>query len=118
MENVRFPLARIASASAPIEVGTTVALVVRHWEFWSVNSCRIAYVIAEHRQQEAFGFAYGTLADHTEMGEERFSGEYNSRDQSVWYDLYAFSRPRPLVRTAYPLARMLQRRFIRDSKAA
>jgi uncharacterized protein (UPF0548 family) len=104
--------------NAPIEVGTTIAVLVQHWMFWSLNSCRIAYVIEEHGQQEVFGFAYGTLADHAEMGEERFSVEYSSRDQRVWYDLYAFSRPRPLVRPAYPLARVLQRRFIRDSKAA
>jgi uncharacterized protein (UPF0548 family) len=112
------PWLELHPSGPPIEVGTTVALVVRHLKFWSLNSCRIAYLIDEHREPQVFGFAYGTLDDHAEIGEERFSVEYDSRGQSVWYDLYAFSRPRPLVRPAYPLARMLQRRFIRDSKAA
>jgi uncharacterized protein (UPF0548 family) len=104
--------------TAPTEVGATVAVLVRHMKFWSLNFCRITYVIEEHDPRELYGFAYGTLSDHAEVGEERFSVEYDPRDQSVWYDLYAFSRPRPLVRVAYPLARMLQRRFIKDSKGA
>ena len=104
--------------TAPIEVGTTVALLIRHLMFWSLNSCRIAYVFEEHGPRKAYGFAYGTLSDHAEIGEGRFSVELNARDKSVWYDLYAFSRPRPLVRAAYPLARLLQRRFVQDSKSA
>jgi uncharacterized protein (UPF0548 family) len=43
-------------ASAPIRVGQTVAVVVRHFGFWSMNACRIVYVIEEERQ---FSFAYG-----------------------------------------------------------
>ena len=66
-----------------------------------------------------FGFAYGTLDDHMETGEERFSVEFRREDDSVWYDLFAFSRPRhPLARVGRPISRMLQRRFARDSLAA
>ena len=62
-----------------------------------------------------FGFAYGTLPDHVECGEERFMIEWLA-DDSVWYDILAFSRPRhPLVRLSSPLARMLQKRFARES---
>ena len=40
-------------------------------------------------------------------------------DGSVWYDVRAFSRPRYWpVRLAKRIARRLQARFVRDSKAA
>jgi uncharacterized protein (UPF0548 family) len=42
-----------------------------------------------------------------------------SRDDSVFYDLYAFSRPNQLLaKLGYPLARHLQHRFARDSLQA
>jgi uncharacterized protein (UPF0548 family) len=56
--------------------------------------------------------------EHAERGEERFTVEYHSDDQSVWYDLFAFSRPGPLARLGYPVARSLQKRFARDSNLA
>ncbi|MGC0773830.1 MAG: DUF1990 domain-containing protein [Candidatus Acidiferrum sp.] len=102
----------------PIVPGATVAVVVSHLGFWSINACRIIYVVDEHDSPERFGFAYGTLPDHGEIGEERFTVEFNPDDQTVWYDLYAFSRPTPLARLAYPFVRRLQNRFARDSKAA
>jgi Domain of unknown function (DUF1990) len=67
---------------------------------------------------EKFGFAYGTLLEDEEQGEERFTVEFHSSNQSVWYDLYAFSRPNFMARLGYPLARTLQKRFARDSKTA
>jgi uncharacterized protein (UPF0548 family) len=103
----------------PIEAGASVAVLVSHLGFWSMNACRIVYVIEEHDDPaEKYGFAYGTLPDHGERGEERFTVEFNSDDQTVWYDLYAFSRPRALSRLAYPFTRALQKRFARDSKVA
>ena len=103
--------------TTPIEVGETVALLVRHFGFWSIHACRIVYTIEERGAGERFGFAYGTLAGHAEIGEERFTVELLP-DQSVWYDICAFSRPRGLARIGFPLARSLQRRFARDSKEA
>jgi hypothetical protein len=45
--------------------------------------------------------------------------EWHERDNAVWYDILAFSRPRQLLaRLGYPLVRRLQRRFGRDSAAA
>jgi uncharacterized protein (UPF0548 family) len=39
-----------------------------------------------------------------------------SEDDSVWYDLLAFSLPRhPLARLGAPLSRRLQRQFAHDS---
>ena len=107
---------------APAAAGTDVAVVVRHFAFWSLNACRVLYEIDEDDARHGVrrvGFAYGTLPAHGEIGEERFSVELHSADDSVWYDLYAISRPgHPLVRLAYPIARHLQRRFARDSKQA
>ena len=95
-----------------IEVGAIVAVKARAFGTWSLNACRVVYVIDESRR---FGFAYGTLSDHIERGEERFSIEWRE-DDSVWYDILAFSLPRhPLVRASAPLARGLQKRFSRDS---
>jgi uncharacterized protein (UPF0548 family) len=105
-------------AETAIEVGPCVAVVISHLGFWSVNACRIVYMVEEHGAVERFGFAYGTLAEHGEIGEERFTVEFNREDQTVWYDVYAFSRPGALARLAYPFTRALQRRFARDSKAA
>ena len=51
-------------------------------------------------------------------GEERFTVELDQIDGSVWYDLYAFSRPRAAARLAYPFSRLLQKRFARESKEA
>lgn len=104
---------------APIAVGATVAVLVRHFALWSLNACRIVYVVAEDGPIERYGFAYGTLAEHGERGEERFTVEWRHDDDSVWYDLFAFSRPNQLAaRLGYPLARRLQKRFARDSKRA
>jgi uncharacterized protein (UPF0548 family) len=102
----------------PLEVGTAVAVLARVFGFWSLNAARIVYVIDERQgQRTRFGFAYGTLPDHVERGEERFTVEWCA-DDSVWYDIYAFSRPKhPLARIGFPITRMLQKRFVRDSLA-
>ncbi len=85
----------------------------------SLNACRIVYVLEEDAPIRRYGFGYGTLAEHAEQGEERFSVEWHSGDDSVWYDILAFSRPNQwLVRAGYPLTRRLQRRFARDSMGA
>ena len=97
-----------------VEVGATVAVKARAFGTWSLNASRVVYVIDEPRR---WGFAYGTLPDHVECGEERFLIEWLS-DDSVWYDILAFSRPQhPLVKLSSPLARFLQKRFARESLA-
>jgi uncharacterized protein (UPF0548 family) len=66
-----------------------------------------------------FGFAYGTLPGHLEAGEERFLIEWAHDDDSVWYDILAFSRPRHfLTRLGKWQVRRLQQRFRDDSVAA
>jgi uncharacterized protein (UPF0548 family) len=110
---------RVHPPNAPIEVGVTVAISINHYSFWSLNACRIVYLMEEHGAVLRYGFAYGTLPEHGETGEERFSVEWDQENGSVTYDLYAFSRPQHLMaRLGYPLSRRLQKRFARESKMA
>lgn len=103
----------------PIEVGAVVGVLAHHFGFWSLNACRIVYVLDEKGEVEKCGFAYGTLPAHGERGEERFSVEYNRSDEKVWYDLYAFSKPKHvLAKAGYPISRSLQKRFASESKKA
>ena len=102
----------IVPRSVRVEVGATVAVKARAFGTWSLSATRVVYTIDEDRR---FGFAYGTLPDHVERGEERFLIEWLP-DDTIWYDILAFSRPQhPLVRLSAPLARRLQKQFARDS---
>jgi uncharacterized protein (UPF0548 family) len=109
----------IVPAHTPLEAGRTVAVQAKTFGFWSLSAARIVYVIDERESTRKFGFAYGTLPDHVECGEERFTIEWNNdADNSVWYDIYAFSHPQhPLVKLGRPIARKLQKRFARESLA-
>jgi uncharacterized protein (UPF0548 family) len=110
---------RLCWPETPPAIGATFGVAIRHFGFWSLNSARVVYLIDEDGPIQRYGFAYGTLPGHAERGEERFMVEWRRADDSVWYDLFAFSRPNhPLTWAGYPLTRMLQRRFARDSKAA
>jgi uncharacterized protein (UPF0548 family) len=98
-----------------IREGTVVTVAARVYGVWWVNACRIVEVIDEPTR---FGFAYGTLPGHVEAGEERFLIE-QAADGTVWYSIRAHSRPRYwLTRLAYPLARLAQKKFGRESLAA
>jgi len=100
----------------PIEPGRNVAPLAYHLGFWSLNSCRIVYVIDE---PERFGFAYGTLTEHVEIGEERFTVEFHTETGEVWYDVFAYSRPGSLlIKLGYPYGRYKQKQFALGSKAA
>lgn len=114
----QFDLGWVAAhpTTAPLEPGITVAVRVRHFGFWSLNAARIVYTFEEEGPVVRCGFAYGTLPEHAEQGEERFALEWHHEDGSVWYDLLAFSRPHhALASLGRPLARRLQKRFARDS---
>ncbi len=93
---------------------------VRHFGFWSLNACRIVYLIDEKDSPvRKFGFAYGTLTDHAECGEERFTIEWETANDTVWYDIVAFSRPRHwAAKVGYPLTRWWQKRFAQHSLRA
>jgi uncharacterized protein (UPF0548 family) len=103
----------------PIQAGQVVAVIARLFGLWWLNACRVVYVVDEEGPVQRYGFAYGTLPEHAESGEERFTLEWHEADDAVWYDILAFSRPQQLLaRLGYPFARRLQKRFARDSAAA
>jgi uncharacterized protein (UPF0548 family) len=107
----------IVPPDTPIAVGQAVAVRAYTFGLWSLSATRIVYLIEEHGPVQRFGFAYGTLPNHVECGEERFTIE-RLADDSVWYDIYAFSRPQhALARLGFPITRKLQKRFIRESLA-
>jgi uncharacterized protein (UPF0548 family) len=106
-------------ANTPIQPGEVVAVMGRALGLWWLNACRIVYVVDESGPLRKFGFAYGTLPGHVESGEERFLIEWDRSDNSVWYDIIAFSRPNHLLtRLGYPMVRRMQKQFGRDSAAS
>lgn len=106
----------IQGADAPLAAGLVVGPLAHVFGVWFLNACRVVYLVEEERR---FGFAYGTLPAHAESGEERFSVEWREEDDSVWYDLLAFSRPGHwLTRLGEPVVRRLQKRFAQASMAA
>jgi uncharacterized protein (UPF0548 family) len=104
----------------PVAPGQTVLILAHTFGLYSLSASRVIAVIDEDDGQTwRRGFCYGTLSHHVERGEERFSVEYHREDDSVWYDLLAFSIPLHwLAILGYPLARAAQRRFATDSKVA
>ena len=102
-----------------IAEGQVVAVIAHVFGCWFLNACRIVYIREEEGPIEIFGFAYGTLHDHMARGEERFTIEWHHADDCVWYDLFAFSKPRHILfRLGYPIARRVQRHFAQGSVAA
>ncbi len=114
-----FDLGWLNIASPPPVQGLTVAVV--HCAFglmWTLHFCRVVYVLDDPQQPHCWGFAYGTLGAHGERGEERFVLRYDPTTDRVSYEIVAFSRPKHwLAILAYPLTRMWQRRFGRQSLA-
>ena len=106
----------IVPPDLPIKVGAVGAVRAHTFGVWSLSATRIVYVVNELDNVSRFGFAYGTLPDHVESGEERFLVEWYQTTDEVKYDILAFSKPRHrLVRLGSPLARHLQKRFARES---
>ena len=96
----------------PIEVGSTVGIMVQQLGIYSLNACRIIYILEENGSTARFGFALGTLPDHGLCGEERFVVEWCRSSDRVEYELLAFSRPNQwLTRIGARYVRMLQKRF-------
>ena len=105
--------------NASIEPGTTVAVLIHHFWFWSLNGCRVLYELGDRLDDTNFGFAYGTLTNHAEMGEEIFQVSISPGSEEVSYSIRAASKPRAaLAWIGYPSTRILQARFRRESLAA
>jgi uncharacterized protein (UPF0548 family) len=102
-------------ATPPVDCGTTVTVLLRHLSFWSLNGCRVVYGIGDRTTAPRFGYAYGTLTNHAEIGEEIFEVEIDGAGD-VRYRIKAASRPRAaLARLGYPIVRVLQAKFRTDS---
>ncbi len=118
-EQFRLGWVEACSPKTPIETGEVLAVIARSVGLWWLNACRIIYVVDEDEPIQRYGFAYGTLPDHAETGEERFLIEWDRASGEVWYDILAFSRPRMLLTwLGYPYVRWVQRRFAKASAAA
>jgi uncharacterized protein (UPF0548 family) len=87
-------------------VGTSVVVSAPMMGAYMLAPTRVVAVIADH---DAVGFAYGTLPLHPERGEESFVVRHRE-DDTVVFELTAFSRPRALLLLGTPINRALQRR--------
>jgi uncharacterized protein (UPF0548 family) len=104
---------------APVTAGTVVAVLIRHFGFWSLNGCRVLYDVGSPTDAARFGFAYGTLTNHAESGEELFEVFIDPQTPDVVYRIRAISWPQTaLTRVGQPVVRALQASFRRDSVAA
>jgi len=75
---------------APVEVGTVVAILIQHLGFWSLNGCRVVYHVGG---DDRFGFAYGSLTNHAESGEELFDGFLDPKSEELRYRIRVTSKP-------------------------
>ena len=104
---------------APLAPGTVVAVLIRHLGFWSLNGCRVVYGVGSPHDAARYGYAYGTLTNHAESGEEAFDVFRDPQTDRVMYRIRAVSWPQAtLARIGQPVVRMLQARFRTDSAAA
>jgi uncharacterized protein (UPF0548 family) len=117
-QHYRFDWIELHRPDGNPEPEQTVGVLARALGLWVLNACRVVYVLEEEEPVRRFTFAYGTLPEHAESGEERFQVEW-LEDDSVWYDILAFSRPNQLfARLAYPYVRRKQKQFARESMLA
>jgi uncharacterized protein (UPF0548 family) len=102
----RLPGVRVFPHNQEIRTGATVVVTLGTPIVALTAPCRIVHVIDE---QTRWGFAYGTLPGHPEQGEEAFIVSISS-DQTVLFEIVAFSRPGdPVVRLSGPVGRGIQR---------
>jgi uncharacterized protein (UPF0548 family) len=103
-----------------VEPGTNVAILSRHFGLWSLDFCRVIYVLDDEPEQDGkirrTGFGYGTLPGHAVRGEEIFSIEHHVESDELWYEIRSFSKPSNLlVELSGPIGWAAQRSFARAS---
>jgi uncharacterized protein (UPF0548 family) len=92
---------RVPASTPPPAAGVRVTMSVPFLRI----PCEVVWVVEEDRR---YGFAYGTLPGHPEIGEEAFVVRLDDADQ-VWLTITTFSRPgRWYTRIAGPLAWLVQ----------
>jgi uncharacterized protein (UPF0548 family) len=89
--------------TVPVE-GNTVALVIPVGPLALTVPNRIVVAVHEPRR---FAIVYGTLPGHGEQGEEAFVVNRHD-DDTVTFDIVAFSRPVGAARLGTPAVRLLQ----------
>ncbi len=107
-------------AKAVAAEGNIIVVRAAHLGFWSLNPCRIVYTIDEDDDNfRRVGFAIGTLPAHSEAGEEQFLVEWDKTGDVVWYELYAFAKPKNLLaQIGSPYVTYLQKQFAAESHEA
>lgn len=101
-----------------VRLGLTFAFWFRLAGVYVTAAGRVVYVTSEPRSR---GFAYGTLPQHPEQGEEAF--HLVRAGSRMSFRVTAFSRPRhPLARAGAPVSRLAQVRmnqaYLRSMRAA
>ncbi|WP_425146834.1 DUF1990 family protein [Deinococcus sp.] len=92
-------------ASSPPTKGQTVLVLLRGVGLCLSFGCRVVRVVDEARR---YGFAYGTLPEHPERGEELFLIEWQADDR-VTFTLSAVSQPaNPLYALGRPLGTLMR----------
>lgn len=110
----RLPYLFVHPADARADLGRDVLVCARIGPLWTINPCRIVYVIDE---PDRSGYAYGTLPGHSEHGEETFTVERTPN--GVVAETIAYARPQDfLARAGKPVAHRVQARIKRDYMAA
>jgi uncharacterized protein (UPF0548 family) len=100
----------VVPRDAWVDEKETVVLLLRAAGLWAPAPCRVVYVVDEVDQ---FGFAYGTLPGHPEMGEVAFMISRDSIEQ-IDFRVTSFSRTvDPLARLGTPVTRWVQKRVTR-----
>lgn len=113
IENYPPSFTRIVRQPGELAPGRMFATIASHPGFYSAHPCRVLYVM---REEQRFGFGFGTLPGHAESGEERFMITFDG--EQVRYEIQAFSRPHGLLsRLAAPISRAYQLRFQRETLA-
>jgi uncharacterized protein (UPF0548 family) len=91
----------------PVKPGLTFAFWFRFSGVYVTAAGRVVYVTSEADRR---GFAYGTLPQHPEQGEEAF--HLVKEGGRMLFRVTAFSRPRhPLARLGAPVSRIVQVRM-------
>ncbi|EIV96556.1 DUF1990 family protein [Frankia sp. QA3] len=84
---------RLAATASGADVGATVVMCAGWGRVGVLAACRVVWALDEDDRR---GFAYGTLPDHPEVGEEAFVVERDAGN-AVWLGITAFSRPDGLL---------------------
>ena len=100
----------VVPGDARVDENETVILLLRAAGLCAPAPCRVVYVVDEADQ---FGFAYGTLPGHPEMGEVAFM--VSKAAEEITFRVLSFSRTvDPLARLGTPLTRWVQKRVTRQ----